>query len=233
MTERFGALPVPALPAPAGRESITDPLLHFTLDYFRTALNVHAAAAWRAVAPGHPPVRTAWAHDPDEVCFNERELPALYLWRGEGGHVEQLADDWAIKRSTLTLLWVFPNAPQAPQRRRAPFINGLLSLIHVIVERGRDPAWRVPADPDLSASDYGSVWPRWAGVFSFEIAKWKAAKLIIEADAARRAYDSLELEIDLGEHLVEDALGRFGPGADARMIFTGVEALPLHPVEPS
>jgi hypothetical protein len=167
-------------------------------------LNAHGAEAWATVFAASPPVRRIFAHDPAEHCFSEADLPALYLWRSSAESFEQLAEDWHIKRGILTLLWVFPQATQHPQRRRIPFLNGFASLLHVAVERGRDPAWRVPGDPDPTAAARGSVWPRWAGFFELALGRCKPAKLALTGAPPRVSYAAIEMQLHVAEHWQRD-----------------------------
>jgi hypothetical protein len=204
VTDRHGALPIPRLPVPGAADTVADPLIDYTLAYFAAVLNAHADAAWRAVFAASGPVKRTFAHDPEQHCFGERDLPALYLWRSGGAAPEQIADDWHLKRSNLTLLWVLPGAVQHPQHRRLPFVNGLVSLLHVAIEKGRDPAWHLAGDPDPTARARGSVWPRWAGFFELALGKWKPGVLVISDGARKFSYASVEVELLVAEHWERD-----------------------------
>jgi hypothetical protein len=227
MTDRYGALPVPDLPAGIAGRAVTDPLLDYTLGYLGSVLNKHADTAWRSVFKASPPVKATFAHDPEQHCFSTSDLPALYLWRGAGGEFERLAEDWHVKHSVLTLLWVFPAAVQFPQHHRRPFLNGLLSVVHTAIETGRDPAWVVPGDPDPTAAARGSVWPRWAGFLSLRVGKWKASQLVIAEGSKRLPFDAVEAEIPVTEHWAYDLAAHGEPNLGGELATRSEGDLPL------
>jgi hypothetical protein len=158
MSDRYGTAAIP-LVAPDPGEAAADRALNVLCDFFKTFLNVNAVAAWSAVrppkvpgspTPGELPVNQVFTHDPIEGSFNEAALPALFFNR-KAGKPEWMAEDYRVSRDEISMLWVFPTAPQAAQRVRDVITNGIVKLIDVAIERYRDPYWvhdRDKADAD-------------------------------------------------------------------------------------
>jgi hypothetical protein len=160
MADTYGGLAIP-LAAPLAGDTVTDRALSIYARYFQAVLNARAPIAWQAVHPtvtgtmtplANPVVRTILTHDPREVSFDEKELPALYLDRTGGERPEWKAEDYRVAPDTWRLLWVFPAAVQAAQRLRNSITNGIVKAIDRAVERVRDPAFVDPNDPDPTAA---------------------------------------------------------------------------------
>lgn len=208
MADTIGALALP-IPVPTDDDDpVSDPFLKYALSFFQAVINAKGKAAWAAVAPGTGglPVKKTHPYDPVDLSFIERDLPCLYMWREEGGHTEWMAEDIAVFHSKIHALWVLPPAPEERQKKRVPFINGMLKSLTTAYEIGRDPAWVVANDPDTQAATHGSVFVRWAGVSAITSPKWKRKVFIVEnAEAKERyAFQSLETVLDLEEILTED-----------------------------
>lgn len=200
---KFGAITLP-IAAPVAGAAAADPFLDYALDFFKTYLNTYGLAAWQAVAPGGVPVKSVRPHDPENCVFNERELPAIYMWRGGGERVEWMAEDYLVSKDQVRVLWVFPNATQEIQHLRDPIINGLLKALSVSFELGRDPCWVVSGDTDPQAPGSGSVFMRWAGALSLYMSKWQQKLLIINTNTEPRKYSAIEAQLDLEEILDRD-----------------------------
>jgi len=143
-TDVYGALRMPQAALAAG-EVAGDPGLGVVADYLKAFLNSRPNVAWQTVAPGQPVVRTALTHDPEELAFNEKDLPALYLHRTRGV-AEWMAEDYRVMRDEIKAVWVFPPVPQAHQRLRGRISSAVAKAIDAALERCRFPGWVHSAD---------------------------------------------------------------------------------------
>lgn len=158
MSDQYGATHVPLAASTAGE----DPLLASVLSYFQAIGNAHAIAEWTLVAPGqhttNNPIEVVHDCDPEQGSFNERDLPALFLWRSKTLDRAQLAQDVRVESSTLSLLWVPPPATQDKRSAiRQQFAAKLLKVLDVYLERNRDPAWVASGETDSNAASMGAV----------------------------------------------------------------------------
>jgi hypothetical protein len=142
MADEFGGIQFPVLP-PAGDGSVSDPGLDKLGAYLSAVLNAELGTAWGAVNPGVPFVRTVAAYLPQDLGFNEKLLPALFLERTSTVN-EHITDDHVQATSDVTVMWVAQNAVQAARAVRAPGINGFHKTITRALELGRHPAWIDP-----------------------------------------------------------------------------------------
>lgn len=157
MADTWGALTLPAaVPSTDTGDGTTtaaagDPCLDTLLAFFEAVLVADVGDAWDARAPAaeeQPIVRSVFTHDPTQVEFNEALLPALFLWRpGDGGGVDEYAEDFLRDSAALRLWWVMPYAPDPDmQRQRMPFINAVGKALARACNAGRHPAWVLAAD---------------------------------------------------------------------------------------
>jgi hypothetical protein len=162
MTDTYGALSIPvAIPTDAEVSATGDPALDVWASYLQAYINTYGAAAWAKVFPRSltgpiPPVLKTFTHQPTDetiAVFNERYLPALYVYRASGAEQKWEWLDGRIARDTITLLWVFPTGTQPAERIRVPYVNALVKLVDTAIEKYLDPCWTYPGDPDpLAAS---------------------------------------------------------------------------------
>jgi hypothetical protein len=232
--DRYGAITLPISPT-TGKpdESISDPLIDISLQYFQALINHYGGEAWKKVAPGSLPVKTVEANDPEEVEFNERNLPCLFMWRagGEGSGdsgasagTDWMAEDVRVMRDKIMVFWVFPPARQAFRGFREQFEAGLSKILHVAVEMGRDPAWIVGDDPDPKAKYYGSVYPRYAGWLSMSMSRWQDKVLTISMpNGAEKRYPAMLVTLDVAEEFKPDLLvhGYHPGGLDQKVYVPG------------
>lgn len=158
MSYTWGATALP-LEAPAAGEAVTDKALSVVAAYLKAFVNAHGAAAWADVEKsGTSPIQNAFAHNPEDPRreFNDKHLPALFLWR-ESGDDEYIAADWRVQSSVWKALWVFPPANQARQTPRDPFLKGLVDLVSYALKRGRDASYAVTGDSDTSAATVAAL----------------------------------------------------------------------------
>lgn len=201
MAEFYGAMTLP-IAEPGPDDSVSDPLIDYTLSYFKAFINAYGATAWQAVMPNALPVTTVKPNDPEELDFNERDLPCLYMWRtgADNGKPERLAEDIWIMRDQLHVFWVFPPARQAIRALRGQFVAGMAKMLHVAIELGRDPSWVVPGDPDSSSATLGSVFPRFAKFDEMSLGKWTSKMMTIPiANGQPRNYPAFYTTIDVVE----------------------------------
>ena len=184
---------------------VPDPCIGLILDFLATWLNTDemATAAWAplAGAAGAVPVLRVFAHDPEDVVFDEKHLPALYLWRDSATHSYR-GDDWEDDTTELKMLWVYPLAQQSNQRVRQPYANVITKLIDAGIERGRTPSWVQPGDTDPNASTLGSLFWIFAGFDRLFFKSWTKGKLrIIAADKSDTLdYPAIEMTLELVEN---------------------------------
>jgi len=214
MADLWGALPIPNV-APEEGQAAGDPLLTYLLSYLFAFLveDDNGEAAWTAlgVAPGYPFMQRALPFDPRRRGFNEKDLPSLYGWRSEMQPPEQIADSIRTRVSTISLLWVFPFAPQAHQIGRDPIVNAIHASIDLAIERGRTPSWRVPSDTDPIAATEGSLVWHYLSVAHIRAGAARPASLDIAMDdkaKPSKSYPAVEMSITVEEVLTLD-LTRF------------------------
>lgn len=206
MSDIYGPLALP-VPAAAAGAAVADPLLDTLLAFFRAVLIRQAGAAWLAAAPATSSVvKIARAHNPSENSFVDDKTPGLFLWRSKVDPAVDIAADWRVRPSTLTLQWIFwPTAKQELKRQWDPFLNAM-SCLDAAVELGRDPGWVVTGDTDPEAATSGSLLWKYAQVFSLKMGgvQRRAVVITMADNSTRMTYDALEMSIDVRERLTRD-----------------------------
>lgn len=206
MSDAFGGLAIP-LVLPDPRDSAGDPLLSKSLSFFKAILNANAPVGWRAVfkdAPATEVVKTTAPDDPKGGPFNERDLPALFMWREAADPAVWIADDWLTQKSTCRLIWVPPWATSTKRAIRTAIYNAIARVLLVIVERNRDPSWFDEGDLDPLSPTLGSSFFGRAGWMEFEIGRWKPDKLpitMLGKSAKPQVYEALSIECTVVEKL--------------------------------
>ncbi len=201
MADRFGAISLPATAAPAGQPD-GDPALFYIGEYLKAYINAKLTTAWQAVAPTQQPIKSVFYDSPSAGGeFNERDLPALYIFRGDTV-TDQIAEDWNVESTNVTVQWVFSPMDQAKLSKRRPFSNAVDKAVKVAIERGRDPTYVISGDPDPKAPTFGSdvFGSAYANVVSIDHKGCKPSTLAIRmADGPSRGYPMLEITLDLRE----------------------------------
>lgn len=160
---QYGATTIPvAVPTSPLTEATGDPALDVWAAFFKAYVNANGSAAWAACYPRTntladpiPPIRTTHTHNPTRrtvLPFNERDFPALFVYRTGGAAPEWEWLDGRIKHDSVTCLWVFPTGAQDATRIRVPFANALQALFDAGIERMRDPSYVHPSDTDPTAA---------------------------------------------------------------------------------
>lgn len=159
MSERFGrtAFPVVGTPPLTADDAAGDPLLTLLGAYLKAAVNAACGTAWEAVYPTESPVLAVRFQDPNDGVFDERDLPAIFLWRSQH-ELARIADDWVEDKSEVTALWIPPPSTLDRQTERAPFANAVVKAMARALSEGHDPAWVHAGDgdsllPELFGSD--------------------------------------------------------------------------------
>jgi hypothetical protein len=215
----WGATAIP-LVAPAtfqvvGQDAVVeaagDPLLSYGLSFFATVANAYGSAAWNApgIAPGVEVVANTFPHNPREESFNEKDLPAMYMWRDGATEYDQIAQDLRVVRGTISLLWVAPvKARQTYLRLRSPFPKALLDVLEDCFERGCDLNWQLVGDTSPSAvyvQTYGSLlWPR-MNFRRMHFQKWSPASLTVPAEGGPRTYRATQATLYVEELYTQGA----------------------------
>lgn len=164
MAHSVGALLIPA-PEPDDDESVGDPALDILAAYFKAVLTAWIGAAWSAVAPREPVVKTVYKHDPEEVDFASNSLPLLCVWRDGDNAPKRLADGYQETETALNILWVLPPATQFKNSRRHSFFSAFDKAISLAVINERDPSYIHEDDTaDAAANAYGSDVQALAGI---------------------------------------------------------------------
>jgi hypothetical protein len=153
MSDTLGALTIPVA---ADTSPIGDPALGRIGRFLKAVVNVQALAAWTALRPGREganalPIKTLLLHNPEEMSFNPKDLPALFLYRKTTTYVPAVLGDRQAD-STLRGLWVFPPEPQEKQVAREPFGAAIGHIIYAALESPRHPAWADTGDTDALAA---------------------------------------------------------------------------------
>lgn len=152
MADQNGGL---ELPAPTDDTPVGDPALGHLGGFLRAAINRYCATAWAALRPRSGddalPVRAVFTHDPEAASFNDRDLPALFVWR-QRTRFGQRDLDYLDGTSTVRALWVYPPEPQAKHVPRRPFAHAVASAVRVALGLGRIPEWAATGDTDPTAA---------------------------------------------------------------------------------
>lgn len=230
LVDRWGAVSIPAQPQGDGA-TLGDPALSRTLAFLYAYLvtDGNANAPWCARF-GQPLILSPLSlfpnapGDPLNGTFNDSYLPALFLWRADGGVFEQKADDYLLDNSVWTLLWVMPMGSQENQGARAPYVNQVAKAITDGLNYARTPSYVIQGDPDPYAAELGSfLWNAPLNCCMQYVQKWRPAKVVIEMatkGSPPRAYKAMEMKIAMVErlHASVDRYATRGVGLDARIL---------------
>jgi hypothetical protein len=209
VSDTFGLLEVP-LSTLEAETAVGDPLLDVVLSFVQAVVNAKTKAVWRAVC-AYPtggtseplPISFVLPHCPTTESFNTNTLPALYAWRlHPHAATTKYTQEWLIRESSISLLWVPPRATQEQARLREPFRNAVASVMAWAFERGRDPSWKVQDDTYYQAQTYGSTFRKQARLMWHVLKQVEPAPISIPYDdGPAEPYDAL-----LGELLVREVI---------------------------
>lgn len=207
--DTFGAISVPvATPtAPVTTTPVADPALYYLGQFSAAVLNADANPAWRAVDPMHRVVQVLRFHEPDEMSFNERDLPALFMWRDKSEKApEWIAEDILQTHELIQCVWVMPHAVQEHLRVRHPSPNTIMKTLTRAIELGVHESWTVQGDAEVDPVTLGSVLTRWSGVDAVWMGPWlrKVLNVPVGDGGERRLYGTIEWTLRVDEALYED-----------------------------
>lgn len=207
MTDSLGQLQFPA----GTGTPITDTFLQTLRDFVKAVVNSDLGVAWLAVAPGvgpsgaaSVPISTTGIVTDDGdfgIAVNERDMPALFVWREELEGWRWLAADYWVRRSTVRMQWIPPAVPQDRRRLRWAFMNGLFECVQMALEQfGRHPAWIAGGDTDPKAATEGSLFWTFAGAWSLTFGKTKRALRVEQMlDGGTKQYPVVECDLIVEE----------------------------------
>lgn len=204
-----------------------DALLDVLGGFLQAVLNAEAASIWTAAgvaASGSAPAGRevairVFTSDPEQpgTEFQDRELPALFLWRSAFETPVWWGQGWRVRKSTVELAWVFPPAAMAAQTARDPFVNVLQAVVDEQLEfMGRNPAYVYPGDTDPDAATRGSdIWP-FLNVVQLYLERVQKKPLVIRAAAgapgfAPRTYFRVQALLTALERVEQDPAAWFDP----------------------
>jgi hypothetical protein len=204
MADTYGSLPFP-IAAPGDGETASDHALDVLLAYLKAFLNHYGATAWQSIYkankdPGNLPVVGTFAHDPEYDNFNERDLPAIFLFRNGGQVAEDIAEDIRTTHSSLTMWWVFPaDKAQDRRARQRPFLNGIAKLVDQAFRKERDPAYVIVGDTEPTAAIEGSVVLVHAGIERLFVGAPQIGEVRIPKGNDVGMYPRVQIILDIDE----------------------------------
>lgn len=217
MADQIGPQPLVTLVPNLGTgANAGDALLDILGGYLQATLNKRASARWAALAPDSlvvdptaAVVRQVFTHNPELPGheFNDKALPALYLWRTTFEPPTWWGQGWRVRKSGVEIAWVFPPVAQASQSKRSAFVNVVQAVIDEVIEgRGQDPAYIYPSDPDPNAATDGSdIW-KFLSVVMLYLGRVASLPLVIRgpvgtAGVAPKTYFRIQATFDVLERL--------------------------------
>lgn len=216
MADKFGAVALPPSPTDP---LIGDPALYYIGHYLKAVFNARLASAWRAavapnavgdVATAIVPVRTVRFDNPVDGEFNEADLPALFLFRGESLS-EIRADGWDVLVTPITVEWVFPASTVVERTQRINIRNAIEKVAYAAIESGRHASYVIQGDTDPKAAASGSFiyGPAYVNPVSldFKGAKLTTAALRMSSGAPMRGYPMVDMRLSIVEVLEESIDG--------------------------
>lgn len=211
MPDQFGSLQFPVqYPDVKAGDTVTDPRLDKISNYLQAVLNADAGKAWGAVSAGRKFVEQVFTNDPNDSVFNEKDLPALFVFDPRSTS-NQMTDDLVEDVSTLTVLWVPQNAEQSKRSFRSNAANGFKKVVQKNLYVGRHPAWFDPGDPDEDALTRGSVLITRAGLCKWPfIQSAQSVPVTIVTDSGSRTYQAFALTMVVSE-ITEWDPGSYSP----------------------
>jgi hypothetical protein len=154
MPHLYGAIRIPlevtaeaGSTVPGADPKGSDPLTHYIGLYLQAVANADAGAEYNSLSPGKKPVEFVITHDPERLGLNEKELPALYVFRDELRDHDQIGEDRRHEVTKLVALWIPRAVPTEKERTRSGFhFTKLSKTWDAACAVGRHPAFHVPGD---------------------------------------------------------------------------------------
>lgn len=206
MPDQFGALELPS-------SAELDPALDALSAFFAAVIVADLADVWDDVGTGRSVAIQRFTHDPERGEFNDRDLPALFLWRKSSSEEPvRLADDYELDRVRVAGLWIFPPAVQHKQVTRTKIFNGVTKSLRRACRQLRNPAWVADDDTDPEAATRGSHVLAIAEIaqLRFRGSSTEPPVMIEIADSHPLRYPAVHFAIEIDEILAEDAASYAG-----------------------
>lgn len=211
----------PATPVTVDVSDSDDPALVYLGSYLQAVANARLGARWGQLLPNTNPVVRFFPYDPALGVYNDKYLPALFVWRQFGEPERIVTNDVIVSTDTLHFFWIAPQGgPQDKITRRQNFARRLGALFTRSLRVGRDPAWVVAGDSDTQAAALGSNIHRLAGVNNIRFTRWEPAPFRVEmVEGDPIPYDAWRFIAEVTE---------MGVGDDDRNIDLGGANASLH-----
>lgn len=222
MADTFGAITLPVA-------SEMDPSLQALASYLAAVIGHDLTSAWGETGTARGVVVKTFTHDPERGEFNDRDLPALFLWRASSAEEPvRLADDYEIDRTRVAGLWIFPPTVQHKQVERTRVFSAVVKSLRRACRTVRHPAWLVVGDTDPEAATRGSCLLAQAEIAQLRFAGASAdPPVMIEIDGARPIrYPAVHFAIELDELLAEDPAAYAGSTASEAALTLEVSVNP-------
>lgn len=227
MSDREGLLTLPMVEGGDPREeAVGDPLLDVLGSFLQAAVNADTAAGWASVSPratspkaGAVPIAHVFRHNPDKSSFDSNRLPGLFLWRSNWPKLTPYSQDWKAQVSHVSAMWVPSSEAFEKDAYRDPMRNAIAKAIHRNVERGRNPAWKVPGDTDPKVDDYGSFLLRHLNVTKIQTLNITNIPLSVTKGDKTFPYDAMLAVFEVTELMIP-TLDDYGGDTGLRGGFT-------------
>jgi len=225
------------IPASASDSPLGDPTLGILLQFFKAALTASLTNVWAVACPNVPVVKTIDARDPEDLSLTTTELPGLFLDRDGYDPIVWQSADYNFVPSRLRLWWVLPRLELKWRRQRSNIVHAATAgLLFANYWTGRVPGLVFPGDDDPVAATKGSLFTKFAKLWSINFGKSGPDKLKLDVDGKKQVFDCVVWNIVLGEKLGEDSslhakalLGLQDSIANSGLplVFVGVRTIPL------
>jgi hypothetical protein len=179
MADTIGLTTFPIAAPALSTDVVGDLALQRLGAFLQSSLNRMGNTAWRTRGASTANVVEHVFYRNPKRLFDERRLPALYLWRTSSKRARE-ADDLLKVTSRITIYWVSAPAQESHDIAREPFERAVDIMIARALHRERDPSWVVSGDTDPLAAAQGSFLPTWLG-YSW-LLKGDATELEMTAD---------------------------------------------------
>lgn len=229
MTDTLGLATIPIAAPAAATDVVGDMLLQRLGAFLQAAINANGNTAWRTRHGGASAnvVEYVFYHNPDRL-FDERRLPALYLWRSSFSRSRD-ADLVLKQTSRITIYWFEEPAQEARDIVRAPFEASVYSIMQQVLFRERDPSWVATGDTEAMAATRGSFLPTHLG-YNWALLtggnELTLSKTIEDGDGPKtNVFRGLATGLDVEEILVLDGTtGTYDAALDLELLQGGRHA---------
>ncbi len=189
MSDTFGGITIPVgVTTPAG-----DPMLGKIGAFIQAVANNYVATAYDATKmgagmPTEQPIATVFAGvEPERYTFDDRQLPALFVYRKRLEFAQRTQDDEDSSGEVLALL-IFPHDDYSHIQKRLSIWNAIARVIAAAFTSGLHPSW---VDPDDATPGAASV-----------LESANAIKLSVATSTSAQSYSGAALNGSVGAALM-------------------------------